>query len=71
MNPYVETIGSWDVYTLDRISGSGAAPVCAEHGLGTPSLGVLATPVGVIHNRAFVHEWIVNAFSVRQVLFRE
>ena len=45
------------------------APVRAEDGLRTLLLGVLTTPVGVVDKLGFGHDWIVNAFAARQVLF--
>jgi hypothetical protein len=47
----------------------GIAPVSTEEGLRTPSLGVLATPVGVVNEGGFVHDWIVCVFTALQVIF--
>ena len=48
---------------LSRISS------LVEGGLGTPPLRGLATPVGVVNDGGFGHDWIVNAFAARRVLF--
>ena len=37
-------------------------------GRGTPSLVSSAAPVGVVNERRFGHDWIVNAVAARQAL---
>src|ERR1700676_2020253 len=37
----------------------GITPIRSEDGLGTPSLRGLASPVGVVDEGGFIHEWIV------------
>jgi hypothetical protein len=54
----------FQVTYADRFRGS-IAPVPAEGGLGTPTIGGVAAPVGVVHEGGFIHEWIVLLTAAR------